>query len=100
MIIKLVRDKIPEILEKEGKKFKLRIVQGEEKLKYLIEKLKEEINEFEKSKSIEEIVDMLEVIESIVKELNYTIDQVIKLKEVKRNERGGFDKGYVIEIYD
>ncbi len=97
-----MRDKIPQILEREGKKFRIvkYVKDKEELLKLLLDKLVEEVYEFIKNPSIEEAADILEVLESILKIRGYSLKDVLDVKEVKRIERGGFDEGIVVEIFE
>ncbi|MBV1821012.1 nucleoside triphosphate pyrophosphohydrolase, partial [Bacteroidales bacterium MSK.15.36] len=59
---KLVRDNIPEIIEKDGKKFDIRYAQKEELISLLEAKLQEEAKEFSEDKNLEELADLMEVI--------------------------------------
>ncbi len=96
---KLVRDRIPEILEREGKKFRIiKQVQGQELIEELIKKLQEEVEEFIKNRTLEELADILEVVDALAKELGADLGKVLEIKERKRLERGGFTKGIVIEL--
>ncbi|NPA70988.1 MAG: phosphoribosyl-ATP pyrophosphohydrolase [Crenarchaeota archaeon] len=97
---KLVRDKIPELLEREGKVFRIvEKVRDRERLKLLLlEKLREEVEEFIRNPSPEEAADVLEVIETILRLDGFSLDDVLKQKEVKRIERGGFNEGIIIEL--
>lgn len=64
---KLVRAKIPEIIEKSGKEFSYKIVSDEEYEKALKEKLIEEAIEVSKanrSNIVEELADVLEIVEA------------------------------------
>ena len=63
---KLVRDKIPQIIEESGKACKTRILSREEYRKMLDEKLEEELAEYQESKSLEELADLLENIDNAV----------------------------------
>ncbi|MFR8711864.1 MAG: nucleoside triphosphate pyrophosphohydrolase [Anaerotignum lactatifermentans] len=56
---KLVRDRIPEIIESDGKQCVCEVLSSEEYLALLDEKLQEELNEYEKSKSLKELADLL-----------------------------------------
>ena len=92
---KLIRDKIPEIIESKGGEYKIRTLQEREFEKELRKKLLEEskeILEAPKKEIINELSDVLEVIKSIA--LFYKIDfkEVEKYQIKKRKERGGFLK--------
>ena len=54
---KLVRDKIPEIIEADGKSCKTKILSDEEYLKMIDAKLDEELAEYHKDQNIEELAD-------------------------------------------
>lgn len=65
---KLVRDKIPENIDrKEGKKCKYKILDDVEYLQELNKKVLEEANEFIEENSVEELGDLMEVINAIMK---------------------------------
>lgn len=68
---KLVRDKIPEIIEKSGKKAITRTLTQEEYLMELDRKLNEECAEYQADKSLEELADMLEVMYAIAEARGY-----------------------------
>lgn len=88
---KLVRDRIPEIIEGSGKTCTTRILPQEEYLQKLDEKLCEELAEYQESKSLEELADLLEVMEAVVKARGYTLEQLHAIRDEKRAKRGGFD---------
>lgn len=89
---KLVRDKIPDIIESEGKGTITTILEKDEYYKALVTKLHEEVQEFTESDSIEEIADILEVINAILAAKGVTNEQISMIQERKRTERGGFEK--------
>ena len=93
---KLVRDKIPEIIEEDSKNCIIKKVEGKEKLDYLFKKLFEEAQELCESKSAEEIADVQEVLDSISNELNITKEQLDKIRKQKAESRGTFEKGIVL----
>lgn len=62
---KLVRDNIPEIIEAAGKKPVTLILDEASFLSELDRKLNEECAEYQESKSMEELADMLEVMYAI-----------------------------------
>lgn len=87
---KLVRDKIPEIIEASGKKAITRVLSKEEYLAALEVKLNEEVAEYQEDKSIEEMADVLEVLQAICVARGYTLDQLEEKCKIKSIERGGF----------
>lgn len=94
---KLVRDNIPEIIEKNGKAAKLRKLNDEEYKIALYEKLREEVAELIEAENVEEMADVLEVLESICKLHGFSEDEVLKEKERKAKSNGGFDKRLLLE---
>lgn len=94
---KLVRDKIPEIIEKGGGKCKYHFADDDEYDIKLSNKLLEEVNEFIENPSIHEMIDILETLESIRKKYRYTITELKELKAIKLNERGGFNKKIILD---
>lgn len=95
---KLVRDKIPnEIDGKGGQKAKYRILSDAEYITELNKKLLEESTEFIEENSIEELADVMEVIESIMKVKNISWEDVKKAQTEKRAKRGGFDSKIYLE---
>ena len=66
---KLVRDKIPEIIEKSGEKAIIKILEDNEYRSSLFEKAKEELWEVETAESIDEtkaeLADLLEVVRAL-----------------------------------
>lgn len=98
---KLVRDNIPEIIKKEGKKCKYHIANSEEHIKLLKDKLQEEVNELLKAKTreevLEEVADVIEVIEEIAHQKNWTSNDVCIKRLNKYFKKGGFNKFIVLE---
>ncbi len=62
---KLVRDKIPEILDEKGIPYEKTIASGKELRDWLMLKLEEECGEFKEAKNVEELADILEVIKAL-----------------------------------
>ncbi len=92
---KLIRDKIPQVIETAGDKYEVRIMGKREYEKELKKKLVEEakeLNETPKEKLLNEMADVLELLKSISE--FYEIDfKLVEEKQVqKRKERGGFKK--------
>ena len=94
---KLVRDKIPEIIKNDGKTPIIEILSNEDYLKELDKKLNEEVAEYQADKSVEEMADILEVLFAVCEARGYSVEELLKVKEAKREKRGGFkDKIYWI----
>ena len=97
---KLVRDKIPDIIESNGEKPIIRILDNNEYKIELEKKLYEEYQEVLEatgSDRIEELADMLEIIKSLAVLENKTLDDVIEVAKVKSLKRGGFEKKVFLE---
>lgn len=92
---KLVRDKIPEIIKNDGKTPIIEILSNEDYLIELDKKLNEEVAEYQADKSIEEMADVLEVLFAICEGREHTVEELLQVRESKRERRGGFkDKIY------
>ena len=93
---KLVRDRIPEIIEAAGKKPVTHILDEAAYLNELDRKLNEECAEYQESKSLEELADMLEVMYAIAEARGYSVAELEAIREKKAAERGGFrDRVYL-----
>jgi predicted house-cleaning noncanonical NTP pyrophosphatase (MazG superfamily) len=97
-VSKLVRDRIPEIMRREGKTPDVEQIAGERLKSALKDKLVEEALELHSSADIrEELVDVLEVIDAIVDAYDLDDVELQSIRWKKREERGGFDKGYYLK---
>lgn len=94
---KLVRDHIPRIIEKSGKKAHTRILNDDEYLTELDRKLNEECAEYQADKSLEEIADIIEVIYAIVEARGYSLNDLEKLRAEKAEKRGAFKDKIFLE---
>lgn len=92
---KLVRDNIPDILDRKGVAYEKRIATDEEYKEELIKKLLEEVDEFTEVGDVEELADVLEVIEALKKLPEYELVEDIRIK--KKQERGGFEKRFILK---
>ena len=88
---KLIRDKIPEIIAADGKEYEIEVMNEEEYKKYLQDKLVEEVEEYIESEEIEELADVLEVMRAIAELENVDFDEIERIREEKKDERGGFE---------
>lgn len=87
---KLVRDRIPEIIEASGKTCVTRILSQEEYLTALDAKLTEELAEYQADKSMEELADLLEVMMAVAEARGHSFAEVEALRREKAEKRGGF----------
>lgn len=94
---KLVRDKIPEIMVTNGAKPVTRILDDEEYIKELNIKLREELNEYLESNEVEELADLEEVLNAILKYKNISREQFEEIRSAKVKKRGSFDKRIYLE---
>ncbi len=98
---KLVRDKIPEIIENDGERPVVRVLNDDEYRIELEKKLKEEYEEVliaeGKEERLEELADMLEVIRALALLEDEDIQSVINIMDKKRKKRGGFTKKLFLE---
>lgn len=94
---KLIRDQIPEIIAAKGQTSKTHIASDEEYWTKLKEKLTEEVAEFAKDESIDELADVMDVIAAIQSYKKFDSQAVEALRIKKRQERGGFDKRIILE---
>lgn len=98
---KLVRDKIPEIIRNDNALPQTRELDGEEHVTALKDKLVEEAGEVQKAKSeaeiVGEIADVYELTRTLAVKLGFSLEEVKKLADDKKAERGGFEKQIFLE---
>ena len=95
---KLVRDRIPEIIEASGKKCVIETLSDEDYLKALDAKLDEELAEYHKDQNVEELADLLELIRACAADRGCSIDQLEQVRAEKADKRGRFEKKiYLVE---
>lgn len=87
---KLVRDKIPEIIEAEGECPRFRILSRQEYSGLLEEKLDEEVREFHQDHNLEELADILEVVYALTEDLGHSREELLEACRIKHEKRGGF----------
>lgn len=94
---KLVRDRIPEIIENEGGKAITRILNEVEYAHCLETKLDEEVAEYHGSKEIEELADVLEVVYALAELRGHSVAELEEAYQKKHEVRGGFkDRVFLI----
>ena len=96
---KLVRDKIPEIIEASGDVCITEILSDKDYIDMIDAKLDEELAEYHKDKNIEELADLLEVVYAATIARGYTIEQLERIRKDKADKRGAFkDKILLVEV--
>ena len=89
---KLVRDRIPDIITATGNTCTTEILSEAEYLRRLDAKLDEELTEYHRDQTIEELADLREVILAAAKARGCTTDELEAIRAAKAAERGGFEK--------
>lgn len=96
-IEKLVRDRIPHILEEAGVGYGIRSLSPPEVIMALKAKLVEEAQEVARASDrqglILELADVWEVFESLCERCHIERSHVESIRRQRRQERGGFDQG-------
>ena len=89
---KAIRDKIPEIIQKDGHSCNVKTLSDEQFLEHLEKKISEEVAEYQNDKNPEELADILEVIYRIAQLKGVSKEELEKIRIKKSEERGGFEK--------
>ena len=88
---KAIRDKIPEIIEKDGYACNVEALSDEKFLVEIEKKLSEEVVEYQKDRKPEELADILEVVYRIAKLRGISKEQLEKIRLDKVEKRGAFE---------
>ena len=94
---KLVRDRIPEIIEASGSTCVTESLADVDYLRMLDTKLDEELAEYHKDQNLEELADLLEVIRAAAIARGYTLEQLEQVRAEKAAKRGGFEKKILLK---
>lgn len=97
---RVVRDKIPELVREAGHDVAFREVGGEDRPRFLKQKVAAEAHELLRAdvgKEKEEIADVLEALEAFILSRSFDREDLKRIKDAKRKRRGGFAKVYVVE---
>ena len=102
---KLVRDRIPQIIEATGKKYTTRVLNDKEYIDELKKKSFEELQEYvetdTKEDAIEELADVLEIMHALAEYHGSSMEEIEEVRRSKAAKRGGFkEKIYLIEVED
>ena len=94
---KLVRDRIPEILDAEGKEYSIVKCEEEDILSYAKKKLLEEAMEFVENPCAEEAADIIEILKFMCSRIGVYEIQVEAAAISKYARKGGFQENYILE---
>lgn len=102
---KLIRDRIPEILQKEGLSFRVEKLSGAGYKRALQKKLQEELEEYfscrNDTEAIEELADLLEVIRALSGVHESDPEKLEAIRKRKAEQRGAFQKKlFLIDVDD
>ena len=98
--VKLVRDRVPELIRSRGEKVSASRVGPAELIGHLKRKATEEVRELLEAQSREaamaEAADVYEVIAALSAALGFTLEDLVNAAASKRDARGGFEEGWVL----
>ena len=94
---KLVRDKIPDIINANDELAEFRILSEEEYLVELNKKLEEELKEYLESRDIEELADLEEVLRAILKIKGFSYEEFETIRKLKADKKGAFNEKIFLE---
>ena len=110
---KLVRDNLVEVFEHDVQNkisisdYSVRYMTPAETLEKLKDKLIEEVQEvfesYNKEDNVglkEEVADVIEVIDAMLYHNNISLAEVLSIRDAKRTQKGGFEKGVFLESMD
>lgn len=89
---KLIRDRIPEKMDKVGAAYEVRTLSPEEYEQALLKKVEEEASALPSATSSEELADVVDVIEEIKRLKGITNEQLANAQTKAFEKKGGFEK--------
>jgi len=100
---KLVRDKIPEIIVSEWRECEYFIADDASYEASLLAKVLEESIEVSKAENDmelkEEIADLYEVLDALIKNKNFSKSEILEMQKAKRDKKWGFEKKIILTKY-
>lgn len=98
---KLIRDNIPAIISKAGKQYKIHKLNEhqyqEELKKKLVEEAREVVGANNRNEIIEELADVLEIYEALIRTYDLDESDIKSIKDKKAKKNGKFDKKIFLE---
>lgn len=102
---KLIRDKIPQVMDQENKTYEVRVLGDDEYVIELKKKLGEELGEYlaadNDKDAIEELADLQELVYALLAIHGSNPEELEEVRRRKEEKRGGFkDKLFLIEVHE
>ncbi|TAK03634.1 phosphoribosyl-ATP pyrophosphohydrolase [Patescibacteria group bacterium] len=94
---KLVRDKMPERIRAKGEACSFHVADDAEYWQKLKAKMAEEMGEFVRDESADEVADILEVLDAIIAYKKFDRAEIEAIKKRKFDERGGFEGRIILD---
>lgn len=97
---RLVRDLVPQLVREAGYDVSFRAVDTADRPRFLKQKVLDEARQLlaaEAGAEKEEVADLLEALETLIRVRDYGRDALKQVKEAKHKRRGGFERGWVVE---
>lgn len=94
---KLVRDRIPAIIEATGAACETETLSDADYLRLLDAKLDEELAEYRRDRTVEELADLLEVIYACAAAKGCSREELETIRVLKAARRGGFEKRILLK---
>ena len=98
--VKLVRDRVPEIIIEDGRKPIYHIADIEEYKRELFKKVEEELNEFREDPCVEEAADLVEAVYALLEAHKHFLFDVAEAGMKKNSIVGSFARGVILERVD
>ena len=98
--MKLVRDRIPEIIIEDGRTPIYHIADKEEYKRELFRKVEEELDEFREDPCVEEAADLVEAVYALLEAHNHYPLEVAEVGMRKNAIAGSFARGVILERID
>lgn len=100
---KLIRDKIPELMKKDGEKREIRVCDDKAELigfvsKKILEEAREVTEALKRDHILEELGDLLEIMEKYGELHDITLIEIFQAAESKSERAGYFEEGYILTL--
>lgn len=94
---KIVRDKIPEVIQSSKKSCDVSYVTDKEAVAFLSKKIVEEAKEFEEAESKEELADLYEVLDAIMEKKGWRKSEIDRVRADKKKKKGAFKNNIILK---